>query len=375
MTSVISHNSSQHSSPITIVLPQFPPTICGVGDYTFNLVTAWSNISEFNYLVVRGVDESKAQYPQLAVHQLECNKELFVSQLKKLAPQQLLIQYSGYGFHSLGCPVWLSKALTQWRKERDGKLIIVFHELWNKSPWWNKHFLLQQGLHRWSIKRLASIADGMFTTTSDYVEWLKSFSPKASVKLLPVGSNIVPNQQRSHCARQSGIFVLFGMQGNRVNTLQLVQSEIKSLYNSRRLKKLLLIGGGNSEELEIVEKKLLEQTLPRDSYCCIGIASSQVISTILSQAEFGISTQSWQSFTKSGTFMAYAAHGLNILSPYAAKQSQKPFCWLTHPSELEQPSDFLNNALKERSRNLQLWYNETCNWSVIAQEIKDAFTS
>ena len=130
---------------------------CGVGDYTFNLVSAWSDISEFHYLVARGAAQSKAQYPNLSIDKFECNQESFLTKLAAHEPCHLLIQYSAYGFHRFGCPVWLADALTHWRRQNNGRLAIMFHELWTLSPWWSKQFVIQR-VHQWSIGRLVGLA-------------------------------------------------------------------------------------------------------------------------------------------------------------------------------------------------------------------------
>lgn len=373
MSAIITHVKPEQSLPIVVVAPQLPPITCGVGDYTFNLTSAWSNTSEFHYLVAHGAAQSKAQYPNFSINAFDCNKESFLTKLAELSPSHLLIQYSGYGFHPLGCPVWLADALTNWRRQKNGKLVIMFHELWSLSPWWSKHFIIKQ-VHRLSIRRLVSLADHIFTSTQDYVECLQHFSPQAPVSLLPVGSNILPLSTGRSCPQQPGTFVLFGMQGTRVRALRELKEDLTKLHCSKLLEKLTLVGGGSNDKSVIEEKKLLESTLPHTAYSHIGVVSSQEVSNILWQAEFGISCQSWRSFTKSGSFMAYAAHGLNILSPHATRQeSHKPFCWLTHPRELATQSDILNTTLLERSRQLQSWYRQHADWSKIAQTFKQAF--
>ena len=58
------------------------------------------------------------------------------------------------------------------------------------------------------------------------------------------------------------------------------------------------------------------------------------ISELLSTCEFAISAQDELSITKSGTFMAFAAHGLNILSCYADASKPEPLSLLISPEEL-----------------------------------------
>jgi hypothetical protein len=81
----------------------------------------------------------------------------------------------------------------------------------------------------------------------------------------------------------------------------------------------------------------------------------QEVSALLSQARFGVSAQDELSVTKSGTFMAYAAHGMNILSPFANAANTEPLCWTTDPAELARgiPDD----ELRERAESLRTGRN------------------
>ncbi|HEY2615613.1 MAG TPA: hypothetical protein VGI42_07865, partial [Chthoniobacterales bacterium] len=98
-----------------------------------------------------------------------------------------------------------------------------------------------------------------------------------------------------------------------------------------------------------------------------GPLSEGKISELLSNSAFALSAQDELSITKSGTFMAYAAHGLNILSCYADASKSEPVCLLTTPNELVK--GITDAELSARGERLREWQERTSAWPRIAGEI------
>ena len=131
---------------------------------------------------------------------------------------KVLVQYSAYGFDRHGYPRWLIKALLEWKKESQGTLAIMFHEIWAFWPIWNKNYLLQQ-LHRRDLRRLLRVTDAVFTSTSSQAAHLTALSPRCPIQVLPVGSNI-RRVQTTDGDREAGLAVLFGLQRSRIRALR-----------------------------------------------------------------------------------------------------------------------------------------------------------
>ena len=93
------------------------------------------------------------------------------------------------------------------------------------------------------------------------------------------------------------------------------------------------------------------------------------ISELLLTATFGISGQDELSYSKSGTFMAYAAHGLNIVAACADQSKEEPLCWLIAPPELIQGVS--EPELKLRGERLCAWQKRTSSWQIIAAKFAD----
>ena len=139
----------------------------------------------------------------------------------------MLVQYSAYGFDRYGYPRWLIKALLDWKKESQGTLAIMFHEIWAFWPIWNKNHLLQQ-LHRRDLRRLLRVTDAVFTSTASQAAHLTALSPRCPVQVLPVGSNI-RRVQAAEGERETGLAVLFGLQRSRLRALRKMHPALKSL--------------------------------------------------------------------------------------------------------------------------------------------------
>ncbi len=338
------------SQPVTILSPELPPTIGGLADYTAHLIANWPGAQEFDVMIPR--------------------RETFRANL----PTQngtVLLQYSAYGFDRYGYPRWLLDALLDWKRKSDGRLCVMFHEIWTFWPWWNKNFVIQM-FHRRAITRLLRAADAVFTTTASQADYLSRLAPGCNVRVLPVGANVVPTAAPP-TSRERGMAVLFGMQGTRVRALRETAGDWRALVPSGRIERIVAVGGGTLNALDAEEKALLEALQLRSGFRQLGAKNAREVSAILASAEFGIAAQDPLSYTKSGTFMAYAAHGLNILSKHAAPAAKEPTCLLTSPAELS--VGLADVELHRRGQKLRAWYERTASWPQIAQEFARAVRS
>jgi hypothetical protein len=95
-----------------------------------------------------------------------------------------------------------------------------------------------------------------------------------------------------------------------------------------------------------------------------GAVPAAQVSAILSSAAFGVFGQNELSWQKSGSFMAYAAHELNVIAEFADPAKAPPICWLVAPAELLQ--GITEAELNRRAQCLRMWQQEHCAWEVIA---------
>jgi len=334
---------------IIVISPELNPGRGGLSDYTLRLAEEWAGRADVRFII-----------PESLGHRAAALREKLPASGGKV-----LLQYSAYGFDRLGYPRWLLRALTDWRKTSGGLLVLMFHEIWTFWPVLNKNYLVQK-FHRSEIRKLVSVADVIFTSTPSQAEHLREFT--SAVQVLPVGSNI-RRTARTDDARHAGLAVLFGLQRSRIKALREMQTELKSLAAAGLIKKVTSFGEGKTTEGEQEERGLLSELRLQEGFEQAGALPEAEVSGLLGRASFGLSAQDELSFNKSGTFMAYAAHELNILSLYADVVGPEPLCWLTHPGELWR--GLTTDELKSRAQNLRSWQEGTSSWPQIAERFAE----
>ena len=330
---------------VVIVTPELPPAVGGVADYTQRLIEAWPDKENLQVLVPRNA-------------------------MEELLPGvgRVLVQYSAYGFDHHGYPRKLIRALIDWKTKTGGRLVVMFHEIWTLWPITNKNFFVQF-LHRSAIKSLLKSADKVFTSTESQAEHLRALSSPNPIRVLPVGSNIRRNEDVD-LARIPGCAVIFGLQRARLRGLRKMRSTLSSLAAAGYITKIISIGAGSDSNLQNEERSLLNALPLKEGFEQLGPRPEREISALLFAASFGIFAQDELSLTKSGTFMAYAAHELNVLADFADKSKLAPICWLVAPWELRQEGS--NSDWKSRAESLRAWQRENSSWELIARTFADA---
>lgn len=331
---------------IIVITPETAPGSGGVADYTLRVVEQWAGRFQTRLLVPKNGKALREQLPTRG--------------------GKVLLQYSAYGYHHYGYPRWLLRALAAWKREANGVLVIMFHEIWTFWPVLNKNYPIQQ-LHRRSLRTLLACADAAFTSTASQAEHLRRLSPTSHVQLLPVGSGI-RRMEAAATERESGLIVLFGLQGSRIRALAAARQDLRALAERRILSRMATVGGGNTTAGNARENELLSAMQFARGFEQLGSAPEVEISRWLSRAEFALSAQDELSATKSSTLMAYAAHGVSLLSMHAA--ASEPLCWATTPAELL--AGMSAGALRERAEALQSWQERTCSWPRIAEQFARA---
>lgn len=336
------------SDEIVIISPELSAGVGGVADYTQRLIDAWPGHKNLRVLV-----------PGNAPPELPSSGG------------KILVQYSAYGFDHHAYPKKLIRALINWKIKTGGRLVVMFHEIWTFWPITNKNFFVQL-LHRHEIKKLIQAADQAFTSTQSQAEHLAALSPRTPVRLLPVGSNIRRNEDVD-LARTPGHAVIFGLQRGRVRDLRKMRDCLRPLAAAGRIRKIISLGAGIDPALEAEERSLLSTLELKEGFELRGSRPEREVSEALLRASFGVFVQNELSLTKSGTFMAFAAHEPNVIADFASTTKPPPICWLVSPRELL--AEISNSELKGRAENLRSWQNENSSWDLIARTFAEALES
>jgi hypothetical protein len=348
---------------ILIISPELSPAAGGVGDYALRLLENWPQAIETRILT--------AQEPEVSLPyrmaKLGKDSAAIREQLPK-AGGAVLVQYSAYGYDRHGFPRQLIRALVDWKKATGGRLVVMYHEIWTFWPITNKNYFVQL-LHRRAIRRLLRSADEAFTSTESQATHLKNLGPHAGIHLLPVGSNIrrVDDVDR---AREPGLAVIFGRQATRIRALRKMRDNLVALANARVLTKIVSAGAGAEPGRAKEEHALLEDLHLSEGFEQRGQQTESQISALLLTAFVGIFAQDQLSVTKSGTFMAYAAHQLSVLADFADKSKPEPVCCLVATEELL--AGLPAHELKRRAEALLVWQKHVSSWKMISETFTKA---
>jgi len=346
---------------VIVISPEIGAGAGGLADYTSRIIEHLPNRDAVQVIVPKGGSSHHGFID--GVQEIERNRDALLRALPA-SGGKVLLQYSAYGFDRFGYPRWLLRALNAWKNRGGGLLVVMFHEIWAFWPVLNKNFLVQQ-LHRRDIGMLLEHVDVAFTNTASQAQHLQALAPKGAVQLLPVGSNVCPSREPLY-DRARGVAVLFGLLPTRCRTLEAMRTELKSLARAGAISKIISIGAGDSaEELER-EHALLTELHIRGGFEQRGALAESVVSGIMLEAMFGISAQDEPSITKSSTLMAYAAHGMNIISPFAGAEKSPPLCWFSAPAELL--DGIVSADCADRAKRLRDWQQRTASWPYIAEQ-------
>jgi hypothetical protein len=164
--------------------------------------------------------------------------------------------------------------------------------------------------------------------------------------------------------------VIFGLQRTRLEALQKMREDLAALAAARRITKIICLGVNADSRLSEQERQLIVALPLTEGFDQVGGAPEEKISEVLSSCSFGIFAQNELSFEKSGSFMAYAAHQVNILADFADPSKPEPICRLIAPQELLR--GLSETELHIRAERLRVWQEKTSSWSIIAEQIGEA---
>ncbi len=359
------------SRPLAIFVPHVPPVTCGVGDYSARLLETWHPERPLHIFVPQNGDGTvpEPEFRGAPVEHLPMREPALRAALAAVGDCDVLVHYSGFGYHARGYPRALIRSLVAWRAAGRGNLIVMLHELWDTSAEGTLRAPIEW-LHRRAVRRLAQAADTVITNTESHAARLRALLPDVPVLVRPVVTNI-PILSTS-VSRTAGMAVLFGMQGSRVRSLEALGSDLRALTACGRLNRIVLAGGGDQPRSSSQEDKYIAKYLPARAVERFGKIPAEQVAALLAEAEFGLCETEWKDWGKSTVFMTYAAHGLNVISPHAGLRLDPPFAWLTHPRELLGPDARTEELLAGRTAALRRWYEQLGGWPRITATFRAA---
>jgi len=309
-------------STLVHITPQLPPAIDGVGDYCWNLWKNWPEPErDWQFLVARGAQATSEALPELKLTAFELNAASLANALEQTGCSTVVLHYVGYAYQPKGIPLWLPRALAQWRVAAlthhapcttERRLIVMFHEMYarsspSRSPFWVAPFA------RHIIRRLIRLSHVWMTSCDRYFNQLvREFGAVAEHgRIVPIASNIpAPAALSAAPAAARKRIVIFGLAKTRVWALERHWRLLRELHRAGLLEHVTLLG----KAPERADVRAWRWWALRIGH---GVnwrqqfdLSPQEISDELAQHDLGLLANEPDILTKSGAFAALATHGV-----------------------------------------------------------------
>jgi hypothetical protein len=346
---------------ILFIAPRLPPAACGVGAYSYRLAQSWPHAEHIVHLVVDGASGSRQTLPQLDIVDVGHSRVRLLRELTSHEPAVVILHYASRGYHRYGTPLWLSRAINQWKKNVvTADLVVMFHEVPAPLPLHTHHGVIYR-INRHIINELCKCSSIVLTNTVEHALRLHSICKTADVHCVPVPSNILVscNDVFPFEHRIPTDFLIFGLPFTQLLTVKSFASELALWASEGYLHRLHLVGPPSNEI-----DRLLMATMPIELVVRHGVLPDVELSSLLLKIGFCLTQATEYNYTKSATFMAFASHGC----PTVAKISLPgfPFNLLVQPSEVGK-HDY--SGFAQRSNALREWYFCENDWPIVASKI------
>lgn len=350
------------ASPAIVITTRLPPRICGIGAYSWLAHKHRPNDSTpIHFFVMEGASESRALLGWNAITDFHGDPRKLEHALDCAGATNVLLHYAGRAYQRFGCPIWLPGVLRNWKaKFPNGRLTVFFHEVPGESPRLSRHFLLVR-INARIVRQLAVVADVLVTNTDNHAAILRKQSGRDEVHYLPVGSNIEPVASSSQ-PRAETEFIIFGLPFGRWQTLRVFAPQIRKWHESGLLTKLHLIGP-EDERLAAQSNPLIESL--SSIVFRRGMLAEADVSQLLVHARFALTNVTLATWSKSGAFMACAAHGCAVV--IKEKESAVPLCFAIAESEI---GNIPAAEIETRTSALKKWYEENATWTMTARRLE-----
>jgi glycosyltransferase involved in cell wall biosynthesis len=382
---------------LALLTRRFPPECCGVGDYTARLAESWQQqghevtvfvASEGNQQSeIRSQKESEASKFHVERIRLEGRRDVpaAAQAIAAAKPEQVQIEYSNYGWSRWGVAFHVD-ALVRALRKSGLPVTVALHEFPLE--------FLQHPLHagisavqRLHFARLVQGANEVLTNTQGRVRILRRWFPwrRERIHFRPNSSNIP--------VEASGAERRAGLRAERAAGAALVVTTFGTYHRDKNFGAVIeaagevrrelplalwLLGDANPAQptyMEMLRERVREHGLEAAAWWS-GRMDPTAISVCLAVSDIFVLPQPDGHLTRSGAFMAAAAHGLAVIAVRNA-ENQTDFAhgenvWLVDASRAEYFAQAIRQlasdaALRARlGRNLRALYERKFAWEVAA---------
>lgn len=298
------------------IVPNFSPASDGIGDYALSFARALRarTAIQSHFVVANPFWEGETCVEDFAVSHLPSRSTTeLLKLLASLSAEQgavLLLHYEGYGYAYRGSPIWLVKALEQWRGADNRRtLVTMFHELYATGPPWTSAFWLS-ALQKSLTARLARLSDQWMTSLEGYGLTLRRLSGKQTNRAysLSVFSSIGEPAEAPPLAERQRRMVVFGTRGRRIEVYQRSSADLQRIC--KRLGVTEILDVGRAVEYDFANQLSVPVRV-------LGELPGSEVSRLLLDAVAGVIDYPTSMLGKSTIFAAYCAHRMiPLVAPY-----------------------------------------------------------
>lgn len=307
-------------SVILHIIPQLPPAICGVGDYSFlvgakieqlrsdvrcGYIACGSRAAE-NPVISPGHRDATGSSQSAPLWRAvgDLIDELAHGAVDRVS---LLLHYSGYGFHPLGAPAWLADALDRPPPELESvRITTMFHELYAAGWPWQRAFWTSSRQRAVAI-HIARLSDALITNREQNARWLEEVTGRAtgSVPSMPVPSNVGEPVEVPPWEKRLPRAVTFGGPRLKRFALSTRSNDVAHLCEDVGITELVDIGS----PIPIHRRAFQSRGIRVEQ---LGFCPRDEVSDLLLKSRIGFVDYPCDFVSKSSVVAAYAAHGLAI---------------------------------------------------------------
>lgn len=353
------------SKPLVFVVPRLSPYACGLGQYAWELHRHWPVAGTQNrFAVLSGAKVSRDYLHMVAIEEFSASARSLVNLLEQQDTDDVLLHYAGRAYHRFGFPRWMPRAFKHWQRRNNARrLHIIFHELPADLPLLSKQGILQR-LSFPVARSLAEQAITVITNSEHHAAVLNRWQLRSAVEWFPVPSNIPAPAEVQRRTRR-GEFAIFGLPYTRLQTVRLFADWLSRWHASGRLTRLHLIGP-RDQKFAPQADALAAAALPADAMMNHGELEPDAVSKALLEVEFCLSSSDKLTWSKSGTFMACAAHGCCIVIP--ERENRDPLRLTVAAADLATTVPELS---AQKGAQLHTWYLEKADWDRTGKRVAE----
>ena len=179
---------------VAIIVPNYPPTICGVGDYTYLLIQELLK-ADLEVHVICSADQKPEPADKPFVYPIveKWNKQGFQTALDKLEtiqPDWVMVQYVPHGYDPRGLPIAILrfyKALTK----KAYQVLTMFHEV-RVRPGHKLSSRFISAVETYIAHQITRHSKQTVTSIDFYADLLRGSLTRGKIHILPIGTGIEP---------------------------------------------------------------------------------------------------------------------------------------------------------------------------------------